>query len=175
LKKREYISPAIINEIITICGNTVLRQLLQDIYAADQFALIADEATDISLNEHMCIAVRYVDSCYDVHEIPLGLIQLPNMLALTLFHVIKDVLVRCSLAIAKCIGQAYDGAANMSGVHNGLQALMKKETNHCIYVHCFAHSLNLCVQEVSTTAQLHGVHFRACQADQAFTEETESL
>ena len=149
LKKREYISPAIINEIITLCGNTVLRQLLQDIHAVNCFALIADEATDISHNEHMCIAVRYVDSCYDVQEIPLGLVQLPNTLALTLFHVIKDVLVRCSLPIAKCIGQAYDGAANMSGVHNGLQALMKKETNHCLYVHCFAHSLNLCIQEVA--------------------------
>ena len=161
LKKREYISPAIINEIITICGNTVLRQLLQDIYAADNYALIADEATDISHNEHICIAVRYVDSCYDVHEIPLGLIQLPNTLALTLFHVIKDVLVRCSLPIAKCIGQAYDGAANMSGVHNGLQALMKKETNHCLYVHCFAHSLSLCVQEVAKKCELlrNGMEF----------------
>ena len=31
LKKRDYISPAIVNEIITICGNMVLRQLLVDI------------------------------------------------------------------------------------------------------------------------------------------------
>ena len=154
LKKREYISPVIINEIITICGNTVLRQLLQDIYAAGNFALSADEATDISHHEHMCITIRYVDSCYDVHEIPLGLVQLPNTTALTLFHVIKDVLVRCSLPIANCIGEAYDGAANMSGVHNGLQALMKKETNHCLYVHCFARSLNLCVQEVAKKCEL---------------------
>ena len=58
LKKREYISPVIISEIITICGNTVLRQLLQDIYAAGNFALIANVATDISHNEHMCIAIR---------------------------------------------------------------------------------------------------------------------
>ena len=154
LKKREYISPVIINEIITICGNTVLRQLLQCIYEAGNFALIADEATDISHNEHMCIAIRYVDSCYDVHEIPLGLMQLPNTTALTLFHVIKDVLLRCSLPIANCIGQVYDGAANMSGVHNSIQALMKKETNHCLYVHCFAHSLNLCVQEVAKKCAL---------------------
>lgn len=75
-------------------------------------------------------------------------------MTLTLFHVIKDVLVRCSLPIANYIGQAYDGAAKMSGVHNGLQALMKEKTNHCIRVHCFAHSFNLCVQEVARKCEL---------------------
>ena len=89
-----------------------------------------------------------------MHEIPLGLVQLPNTTASTLFHVIKDVLLRCSLPIANCIGQAYDGAANTSGVHNGVQTLIKKETNHCLYVHCFAHSLNLCVQEVAKKCAL---------------------
>ncbi len=37
IKKRDYISPAIVNEIITLCGNTVLRQLLGDIQAAKYF------------------------------------------------------------------------------------------------------------------------------------------
>ena len=46
--RRVYISP---NEIIKICGNTALRQLLHDIYVADYFALIADKATDLSWNE----------------------------------------------------------------------------------------------------------------------------
>ena len=154
LKKRDYISPDIINEIITICGQMILRQLLQDICAADVFALIADEATDISHNEQMCIAIRWVDSSYDIHEAALGLVQLPDTKALTLFNVIKDVLVRCSLPVASCIGQAYDGAANMSGIRNGVQALMKKEADHCLYVHCFAHSLNLCVQDVTRKCEL---------------------
>ena len=39
----------------------ILRQLLKDIFAADYFAVIADEATDISHNEQMCIAIRWVD------------------------------------------------------------------------------------------------------------------
>ena len=62
--------------------------------------------------------------------------------------------MRCSLPIANCIGQAYDGAANTSGVRNGVQALMYKEANHCLYVHCFAHSLNLCVQDVTKRCEL---------------------
>lgn len=67
---------------------------------------------------------------------------------------IKDVIVRCSLPLSRCIGQAYDGASNMSGVRNGVQALVKKEVGHCLYVHCFAHSLNLSVQEVTKKCEL---------------------
>ena len=44
LKERDYISPEIVNEIITICGQRILRQLLEDIKAANYFAVIADEA-----------------------------------------------------------------------------------------------------------------------------------
>ena len=62
-----------------------------------------------------------------IHETALGLIQLPDTKAMTLFGIIKDVLLRCSLPITHCsIGQAYDGASNMTGVRNGVQALMKK-------------------------------------------------
>lgn len=74
--------------------------------------------------------------------------------ALTVFNVIKDMLIRCSLPIASCIGQAYDGAACMSGIRNGIQALMKKEVVNCLYVHCFAHSLNLAIQDVTKRCDL---------------------
>ena len=112
------------------------------------FSLIADEATDILHNEQVCIAVRWVDSNYAIYEQALGLVQLLDTKALTLFSVIKDCLIRCSLPITSCVGQAHDGASNMSGVRNGVQALMKREADTCLYVHCFAHSLNLCIQDV---------------------------
>ena len=47
---RNVITSPIMNEIIAICGKTVLRQLSQ---AADYFSMIADEATDISHNEQI--------------------------------------------------------------------------------------------------------------------------
>lgn len=114
------------------------------------YAIIADEATDISHNEVMCISVRWVDVNYNIHEDVLG----PDTKSDTLFSVIKDVLVRCSLSLSMCRGQAYDGAANMSGIRSGVQALVKKECDRTLYVHCLAHSLNLCVQEVSKRVDL---------------------
>lgn len=68
--------------------------------------LIADEATDVSHNEQICIVIRWVDSSYAIHEAALGLVQLPDTRALMLFGIIKDVLVRCSLPITDCVGQA---------------------------------------------------------------------
>ena len=44
----------------------------------------------------------------------------------------------------------------MRGVRNGVQALMKKEVDSCLYVHCFAHSLNLCIQDVVRKCDLLG-------------------
>ena len=66
---------------------------------------------------------------YNIHEDILGLIKLPDTKTLTLFSAIKDVLIRCSLPLAQCHGQAYDGVANMSGMKQGVQALLKSEAN----------------------------------------------
>ena len=37
----------------------------------------------------------------------------------------------------------------MSGIHNGVQAMAKREESRTLYVHCLAHSLNLCIQDVT--------------------------
>ncbi len=51
-----------------------------------------------------------------------GLVQLLDTKAATIFGLLKDVLIRCSLSLGQCRGQAFDGAANMSGVRCGVQA-----------------------------------------------------
>jgi len=146
LKEKEYTSPIIVNEFINQMGQSVLCNLLSEASASMWFSILADEATDVSHNEQMSISIRWVDTDYDVHEDTLGLIQLPNTRAETIFSAIKDILIRCSLHMKQCCGQAYDGAANMSGARNGVQALFKRESPRTLYVHCLAHSLNLCVK-----------------------------
>ena len=42
----------------------------------------------------------------------------------------------------------------MSGVRNGVQAIFKHEEPQALYVHCLAHSLNLCVQDISNVCIL---------------------
>ena len=58
------------------------------------------------------------------------------------------------MPLTNCTGQCYDGGAKESGVQKSVQALMKKEAGHCLYVHCFAHSLNLCIKDVTKNCEL---------------------
>lgn len=154
LRQREYISPEITNELITMMGQFVLRSLLTNIRMALWFSILADEATDISHHEQMSLSIRWVDENYVIHEDVLGLFQLPDTRAATIFSAIKHILIRCTLPISQCRGQAFDGASNMSGPNNGVQALVKGENSKALYVHCLAHSLNLCLKDVTNTCVL---------------------
>ena len=106
------------------------------------YSIIADEATDIANREQLNVSIRWVN------DDPLGLFSLPNTKADTLTKAIKqDILTRCVLPISMCRGQAYDGASNMQGERTGVAARIKNENPASIPVHCFAHSLNLCLQD----------------------------
>ena len=72
----------------------------------------------------MCI--RWVDKKFEIHEDQVELINVPKTDAATLTTVIKDCLIRFSLPITQCRGQAYDGASNMSGHINGVAAKIQE-------------------------------------------------
>lgn len=58
-------------------------------------------------------------------------------------------MLRYQLPLGQCRGQAYDGASNMSGHVSGVAARLQQEEPTAIYVHCLAHSLNLCLQTLT--------------------------
>ena len=56
-----------------------------------------------------------------------------------------------------CKGQANDGAANMSGHLGEIATHFKAEEPAALHAHCLAHSLNLCLQDVSCMCSyIHG-------------------
>ena len=61
---------------------------------------------------------------------------------------------RLGLDLSDCCGQAYDGTANMSGRLSGVQARISADYPNALYIHCFCHSLNLAVQDVSQKIEL---------------------
>ena len=92
--------------------------------------------------EQLNLSIRWVDSKYSVYEEPVGLFRVPDTKAETLFTVIKDLLIRCSLSIDMCRGQAYDGAANMLGHRSGVATRFLAINPSALPVHCYAHSFN---------------------------------
>ncbi|XP_004305449.1 PREDICTED: uncharacterized protein LOC101300943 [Fragaria vesca subsp. vesca] len=71
----------------------------------------------------------------------------------TLKDEISKVLAQYDLQVEDIRGQGYDGARNMRGKFNGLQALFSRECPYAYYVHCFAHRLQLTLNAVAK-----GVH-----------------
>ena len=67
--------------------------------------------------------------------------------AATITSTIKDALIHCCLQISQCRGQAYDGAANVAEHLTGVATYLQQEQKSALFVHCVAHSLNLCLQD----------------------------
>ena len=92
LDSNHYLSPQIVNEMITLIGNILFRKLLIRIREACWYSIIADETRNISNIEQLTVTIQWVSGTYEVQEDLIGMI-----------HV-----------------QAYDGAANMMGHLRGV-------------------------------------------------------
>jgi hypothetical protein len=66
--RNKYLTPQIQNEIITACGDIMLRKIVKDLNASKCFSVLVDETTDISTIEQMAMCVRYVDYNNCIHE-----------------------------------------------------------------------------------------------------------
>ena len=67
-----------------------------------------------------------------------------------LLNLVKVVFDRFDLELKNLWGQFYDGASNMSGQFNGLQLKIREINSSALYVHCYAHSLNLVLAFLKT-------------------------
>lgn len=72
------------------------------------------------------------------------------------FATVKETLSKCNSDHTDCIAQCYDGAAVMSGVHNGIQEKFREEVPQAIYIHCHAHRLNLVLVDCVRNVQAAG-------------------
>lgn len=67
-KGYKYISPNMQNEIICICDQLILKEIVGKVNAAEGFAVLADETTDIATKEQLTLCVRYIDNNNIINE-----------------------------------------------------------------------------------------------------------
>ena len=84
MTSNQYLSHGVINEMITMMGNALLRKLLASIQAVKWFSIIGDETRDISNHEQLIIIIRWVDLNYDIHEDFIGMVHVPDTTSATL-------------------------------------------------------------------------------------------
>jgi len=162
--KRErfvYTSYEIQNEILRLMAHSVLQSLIADTSKARIFSLIVDETTDRSTDEQVSVCFRYTDDEIQPREVFPGLYETADTKYTeeSLFNVIKDagLLSRFSLPVENLRGQCYDGidgASSMSGQFKVVRARLQAIQPKALYVHCFAHSSNLCIQDAVRSVPL---------------------
>ena len=134
------------NELLRLCGDSVLKSLTEEIRDAKYFSVLADEAADVSKIEQMSVVVRFVDKESNIREEFLGFTQCSEGLSgEAVAKTIKQALEDFGLDIENCRGQGYDGAGNMAGKCSGAAVNIQREYPKALYVHCRSHVLNLCV------------------------------
>ena len=61
--------------------------------------------------------------------------------------------------VQKLVAQMYDGSAVLSGEFNGVQAKIKEFVTDAIFIHCYAHKLNLVLSQATSMIAKCNVFF----------------
>ncbi|XP_016206733.1 zinc finger MYM-type protein 1-like [Arachis ipaensis] len=155
LENVQYISLVVQKDILHIFARKVCAIIRKEI-SDSKFSIIIDEARDESKREQMSVILRYVDKHGCVRERFFDLIQASDTCSLTLQTEISSVLSCHNLDVQNLREQGHDGASNMRGERNGLQALFLKDCHFAYYIHCLAHRLQLAL--VSAAKEICYVH-----------------
>lgn len=123
-----FISHDIQNEMIELYSNAIVQKLVSTIKSNGIYSVICDGTQDISGCEQESISIRHVDEDLFTQETFLRMYCTPNTSGNTLAEIILNVLKNLDLSISELRGQVYDGAANMSGLRNGCQAIIKSKS-----------------------------------------------
>ena len=147
-QNQDYTSPAIQNEMLRLIANDIQRAVCKNIQKQDPaiVAVIVDGTRDITGTEQESFCIRYVS--YDLYsvEVFLGLYATDCTTGQNTAAITQDVLLCLQLPMSLLRGQTYDGAANMSGVHKGAQAVIRQKQPLVVYVHCITHCVNLATE-----------------------------
>jgi len=137
-----YLSPTSQNSMIECCADAVTASIVKEIKKSKMYAVMADEARDGHV-EQLAVCVRYVAADGTVKERLLELCNLQGFNAESITNAIEQVLESNGLNDLLCVAQAYDGASVMSGSISGVQTRFQEKHPEAVYIHCYAHKLNL--------------------------------
>lgn len=144
---------------------------MRDCNKASCYTLLADECTDKSSKEQVAVCLPFLDSLKGksiLREKFLCFVEAESTTGESISELLLEALDSAGVNIDKMRGQGYDGAANMSGMFNGVQARIKERVPAASYEHCKSHQLNLpivhssnipCVRTMMGTVQDIGFAF----------------
>ncbi|CAF1397023.1 unnamed protein product [Rotaria magnacalcarata] len=138
-KNASYISKTIQNQIISIIGELILKQIIEEVKQAHFYTVLLDETSkpnskksiffcdacfhvlllilaDISNVEQASLCIRYILN-EQIHEKFLMFIPVSDRSGACLANLIINTVLVLGLDLSFCVGQGYDGCSAMSGMN----------------------------------------------------------
>lgn len=154
-----YIGKNTANELVTCCGQEILRVIQERVHAARYFSVIFDETTDMSHTSQLTVCLRYV---YDgqIHEDFVGFLDLhhhnysgveeePKITGKILGQSVLFQLKQMNLDTKYCIGVGCDGCSVNISESRGAVSEIQTEAIYSILCSCKNHALNLAISRSS--------------------------
>ena len=130
-------------------------------------AIILDETSDITTKSQLTTVLRYVIDG-KICERFIGFTDVSaDRTANGLFKHVEQVVNEFGLQ-QKLVGQTYDGASVMRGHINGLQQKVIDKFPLTIFTHCYAHVLNLVLQQSLSSIKECRIFFKSLNGLTAF-------
>ena len=141
----KYVHHDIQNLLISTSASIIRQQISFMIQQCGYFSIIADESRDSSKQEQLGLALRYVYG----GEVKESFHACLGLDARSLRTDILTLLREMGIPLSLCVAQCYDGASVMAESCNGVQKIVRENCERAIYVHCYAHRINLIVVDLS--------------------------
>ncbi|XP_075962096.1 SCAN domain-containing protein 3-like [Anarhichas minor] len=134
---------------ITDMASDIQHQLLERIKSSPFYSLHLDEYTDVTNAALLLVFVRYRwDS--SLHEDILFCGELPTRVtAQECFFCMDNYFTENGLDWQNCVGVCSDGAASMTGRHNGVVKQILDRAPEAKWTHCFLHRESLAAKNMS--------------------------
>lgn len=145
-----HLSSSSVTSILEAFGEAIEASLRDRVASVKNFAVMADECTDVNGVEKLSICIRYLADSKIV-EMFLGCWPLVSTKAEDVHKAIVTNLATFGLLPDQLAAASFDGAANMSGVRGGVQALLKRSAPSLVFVHCRSHLLQLALVKASNS------------------------
>ncbi|XP_062243198.1 zinc finger MYM-type protein 1-like [Platichthys flesus] len=139
----------------------IRERITEEVKSASFVAIQADETTDVSTQTQMVMVLRYIDGSHAVQERFFEFVPLSSSTADSIATAIMERLnsLFTEEERGKLIAQAYDGANVMRGEKAGVQQKVREHYKNAHYLHCYAHQLNLIMQQATSQVPAVRVFF----------------
>ncbi|CAM4642659.1 unnamed protein product [Lepidochelys kempii] len=162
-----YLSNRIQNDL-NVALHKLVQQKIVSVLNGKMVSIIADDTTDCGYHEQMYIVVRYFDNeKHSPVEHFVSVLRLLTVDAQSIFDQLNDVLDILNIDWSSVMSVCFDGASTMSGCTVGVHMKCKERNSEIFYVHCYAHCLNLVLEDACTASKQNRTvfDFFSCYSD----------